>query len=546
MNSNKPIFLDCTLRDGGYYVDWDFDRELVDAYLAAMASINIDWVELGFRFIENKGFKGANAYTSDAYLELLNIPDSLSISVMLNAKDLIVDDTFHSKNLDILVPKPAIQSKVSLIRIACQLNELKLIGPAVERIKGKGYKVALNLMQASSLKTGELSSAITSLALLPIDVFYFADSLGSLSIEQTTQIAQRLSDSSIKSIGIHAHDNLGLALFNTLTAFENGVTWLDATVTGMGRGPGNAKTEELMIELCEETDLILLTRLIQQYFTPMKKQYGWGTNIYYYLSAKRGVHPSYVQTMLADERYTSDDIINILNNLRTTERKNFSFSGLEQAGAIIDNDDNGSWEPKIDFKNKTVLILGSGPSIQKHRQAIEAFISQEKPIVIGLNATNYVDEHLISFRIAVHPIRLMSDAGNYSTLSQPLITPYSILPQDIKNQLSETAVLDYGVKICDDGFKFSKKSCVIPSRLVLAYALAVTTSGEAANIMFAGFDGYSVGDPRNKEIDMLLSSYLAHPESLSITSITPTLYTSIASLSVYGLNNERFKKKLHV
>lgn len=48
--------LDCTLRDGGYYNGWDFDPGLVEEYLLAMYPLNVDHVELGFRFIGADGF----------------------------------------------------------------------------------------------------------------------------------------------------------------------------------------------------------------------------------------------------------------------------------------------------------------------------------------------------------------------------------------------------------------------------------------------------------------------------------------------------------
>ena len=40
--------LDCTLRDGGYYTDWDFDSTLVDAYIDAMNQLPIDYLEVGW------------------------------------------------------------------------------------------------------------------------------------------------------------------------------------------------------------------------------------------------------------------------------------------------------------------------------------------------------------------------------------------------------------------------------------------------------------------------------------------------------------------
>ena len=48
--------LDCTLRDGGYYNNWDFDENLVNDYLQALDSLQIDFVEIGFRTLKNDSF----------------------------------------------------------------------------------------------------------------------------------------------------------------------------------------------------------------------------------------------------------------------------------------------------------------------------------------------------------------------------------------------------------------------------------------------------------------------------------------------------------
>ena len=46
MKSNIKI-LDCTLRDGGYYNNWDFDESTVDSYMEAMNNLPIDYIEIG-------------------------------------------------------------------------------------------------------------------------------------------------------------------------------------------------------------------------------------------------------------------------------------------------------------------------------------------------------------------------------------------------------------------------------------------------------------------------------------------------------------------
>ena len=86
---NKVKILDCTLRDGGYYNNWDFTKDLVNDYLKTMSSIGVDYVEVGFRSFQTKDFKGPTWYTTDSYLESLQIPKNLTIGVMVNAFELI-------------------------------------------------------------------------------------------------------------------------------------------------------------------------------------------------------------------------------------------------------------------------------------------------------------------------------------------------------------------------------------------------------------------------------------------------------------------------
>lgn len=90
------IFLDCTLRDGGYYNSWDFPESLVNEYLHAMQAAGIDYVELGLRSLINNGFKGAYAYTKDDFVRSLDIPDGLKLGVMLNAAELVGEQPLDS------------------------------------------------------------------------------------------------------------------------------------------------------------------------------------------------------------------------------------------------------------------------------------------------------------------------------------------------------------------------------------------------------------------------------------------------------------------
>ncbi len=535
--SDEPLVLDCTLRDGGYYNSWDFPVPLIEDYLLAMKAAQVDVVELGFRFLNNQGFKGPCAYTTDDFLLSLNIPRGLTVGVMLNGSDLCTDLGCEAA-LERLFPAPAVASPVDLVRIACHFHELPKALPAAGWLAKRGYRIGFNLMQIAD-RTREEVAELTRMANdWPIEVLYFADSMGSMTADDIASITGWLREGWDGALGIHTHDNMGLALSNTLRAQAEGVSWLDATVTGMGRGPGNARTEELAIEAevlrGRRANLVPLMTLIRKHFAPMKAKFGWGTNPFYYLAGKYGIHPTYVQETMGDARYSEEDILAVIDHLRAEGGKKFSFDTLEGARHFYVGSPRGSWKPAEAMAGREVLILATGPGVAAHRPALEAYIRRARPLVIALNTQSAIDTQLIHLRIACHPVRLLADAETHAALPQPLITPASMLPETLLSELGDKTLLDFGLGIEPGQFEFHDTFCVVPSAMVLAYALSVATSGLAARILMAGFDGYEAGDPRNNELNQILETFSNAGQSPDCISITHTRF-KLKSVSVYAL-----------
>ena len=119
---NKVKILDCTLRDGGYYNNWDFSKEVVNNYLKTMSLVGVDYVEVGFRSFQSKDFKGPTWYTTDSYLESLSIPKNLIVGVMVNAFELISHPQGLSKATKLMF-KDSKKSKIKFVRLACHFEE---------------------------------------------------------------------------------------------------------------------------------------------------------------------------------------------------------------------------------------------------------------------------------------------------------------------------------------------------------------------------------------------------------------------------------------
>jgi len=536
MNKSKPIVLDCTLRDGGYYNKWNFDIDLINQYLIAMDVAKVDVVELGFRFLKSESFLGSCAFTKDDFLKTLNIPNSLEVAVMVNCSDL-KDKLGWEEIMKKLFPNKSINSPVSLIRFACHYKDLEIGLKAGTWAKKQGYKVGINLMQISDRSSEEIDNFTTMANNFSPDILYVADSTGSLKPSDLKTIIKKMQCNWNGDIGVHMHDNLGLALSNTLEGNKQGANWLDSTVTGMGRGPGNTKTEELLIELTSNKNLNTLLpvlKLVDRHFNKMKNNYGWGTNPFYYLAGKFGIHPTFVQEVLTDPRYNEADRLTTIKYLKVNPNKKFSIKMLEDSRNFYDTKILGKWAPFKIFADRQVLIIGSGSSVVEHKNSITQFILKNKPLVLALNSKTIIDEELIDFRIACHPLRVFSDASKYSELGSSLIIPNSILLKTGIKFPKNLKTYDFGFSVEENKFHFEDNYGVSPCPSVISYALLVCASGKSSNIYLTGIDGYKNGDSRNFELELLFDLYFKNKSTPKINSITNTRF-NLPIISVYNL-----------
>jgi hypothetical protein len=68
------------------------------------------------------------------------------------------------------------------------------------------------------------------------------------------------------SIGFHGHNNLSLAVANTLKAVESGATFVDTCIRGMGRSAGNAQTE-IIVYILQKMGLTKINTEIYQFYS---------------------------------------------------------------------------------------------------------------------------------------------------------------------------------------------------------------------------------------------------------------------------------------
>ena len=527
--------LDCTLRDGGYYNAWDFSSELVSDYLKAMSSLGVNYIELGLRQFKNEAYLGPHAYTTAEYLNRLDLPDGPIYGVMIDAKTILSEDRRQDECIDELF-SDCKDEKISLVRVADHFSEVEHCLPMLDRLKEKGYLVGLNVMQASLSDSEALSQLSFVVAKWSsVDVLYFADSLGSMMRKDINRVFNDIRRNWTRDIGFHSHNNMGQAIDNVNAAIELGCTWIDSTVTGMGRGAGNAETEYLVLAARvrdPKVDLSALSYLIQKHFFEMKSRCGWGVSLPYYVGAINGLHPTYVQELCANKSMNQALIPKILSDLGDVLKPHvFDRDVLNQVVSKISLNTNeqpigGSEVPKFLVGKEVLLVAQTDLSI-KYKDAIEDYVSKKTPVVLAINNPSSKLNLKYDYVAVTHNEKFREDETKYGSANYRFIAPKAMFQEhDID------IAFDYGVMIKNKSFDSCGTYACIPFRLTLAYAIAFCMEAGASTINLVGFGGFESEDPRQKQMQEFLM--ILSKTNFEIFSLTPTSF-SIAERSIYAL-----------
>lgn len=301
----KPTLLDCTLRDGGNQNDWRFTGTDVRTIVSGLDSARVDVIEVGYRGgsgSRNSPTAGASAHCSPEYLASLPDTDHAELAVM------VVPAVCSVQSMEDLPDSP-----VTMVRLAAYPWNTARIPEYVDAVRALGLRVSVNLMAVSYVGMTQLRDIAEDLAPSPPDVMYVADSFGALNPDSLRARVEVLRARLDTPIGVHTHNNLGLAAANALAALDAGVAWIDASLCGMARGAGNLATEQaaafftswprystdvLLTEVCETSEYVA-ERVLPKPMTVRRSEIAAGVNDHHFyfqerverISASHGLDP---------------------------------------------------------------------------------------------------------------------------------------------------------------------------------------------------------------------------------------------------------------
>ncbi len=504
--------LDCTLRDGGYYTNWDFDNSVVETYIDAMNKLPVDILELGYRNIPMNDYMGRFGYCPSSVLHKIRNNCTKELAVMLNVKSTDIEDLPKLLN--------PIKGLVDWIRLAVDPMKLNKAIIIAQEIKRYGFKVGFNVMYMSKWREIESFTAQLHEVNDVADIFSMVDSYGGVMPDEIDVILGSVKDKIHVPMGFHGHNNLQFAIINSLKAIELGVEYVDATVLGMGRGAGNLNLE-LLLNVLEakgilNVDYNVLGDVVST-FTPLHEKYRWGASLPYMISGAYSIPQSTVMEWVSNRIYSFNTIVRALSNKKDNKADNAKYNKFHPAKKYND-----------------VIVIGGGSSVSEHITALRQLLKNSDDVAVVFATTRHADKFLdlkcdkFYVLVGAESKRMLIKVSHLNDTDTIILPPYPrVMGTDVPT-------------------KWDKFTRELPSiDLIAGYsdsctAVAIQTAIDISNstILCAGYDGYPGSILSEKELaltheNMAIFEAFEKLMGYKLTSITPTLYFELKKSSVY-------------
>ena len=488
--NNKPLILDCTIRDGGIINDFDFTLDFVKDCIETVEKSACDYCEVGY--IQDKEF----VMSYDNFWSNIDIVELSKIIQRPKIKLSVMGDI--GKFSSNIIPEKTSDIIVDLIRVAGPKEKLKEMLRMTSEISAKGYETAINLMFSSHHTDSDWQEVVDTFnnSIFKPTFVYFADSFGNLKPKEISKIVKFLKSISNVRVGFHGHNHLQLAFANTLAATEEKVEIVDSTIWGMGKGPGNLPTELLLGYY--DYDLKHINLFIENQMKELHEKFEWGYLHKYLICGLHNASPRYGEFITRDKESSLDDLVNIVTKKTLTDRKSYKKDiSNTKITAIV----------PIKLKNerladKNIKLLGDKPlchyifetllAVKKNYENLEIFVycSDERfkeYLLPGINflkrekdldqnSTNYTD--IFSSFIK----KVDSDLYLYTHATSPFIKPESI-----SNAINKVLIEGY-----DSSFSVLKKNVFYWSNEASNYNLKDVPRTQDVDPIFEETSGFYI------------------------------------------------------
>lgn len=239
------LISDPTLRDGNHAVAHQLSAEKIAIYCAAAEKAGVPIVEVG----HGNGLGASSLQVGEALVDDVTMLTTAR-NILNNSKlGIHVIPGFATIKRDL---QRAIDIGVDVIRVAAHCTEADITQRHISFSRDKG-KEAYGVLMMSHMASAEiLVEEAQKMEQYGAEGIIIMDSAGAYLPGDVEKKITALVEGLSIPVGFHAHNNLGLAIANSVTAVKSGAKILDGTARGFGAGAGNAQLEVLIAVLEKE------------------------------------------------------------------------------------------------------------------------------------------------------------------------------------------------------------------------------------------------------------------------------------------------------
>lgn len=527
--------LDCTLRDGAYINNSEFGKPAMRGIISKLQDAHVDIIECGW--LKDSEYKEGTTY--------YHIPsDSLPYINNKNEK-IIYCAMIDWDRYDVSVLPECDGRSIDAVRVVFphgKHNEAVRIGAEIRK---KGYKVlfqAANTLAYSNEDLIELAGVMNDFDPVALSV---VDTFGAMypsDLDRIIEVLDSHLDPSIE-LGLHAHNNQQLAFalcihfIDVLKDKRNII--VDATLSGMGRGAGNATTELVASYINRvqngDYDMNAIMDAIDMYIQGFREKFTWGYSTPYFISGYYQCHVNNIAYLTSNHRTNARDMRNVIESLSVQERRKYDYDlleskYLENQNRIVD-DEKTINKLKEYIKNRKVMLVAPGRSTITESERLKSFIDENNPVVIEVNSINKLyDPDFVFFTNSVRY------EYAYNTYPKTFEKNKKILLSNISTEGSKDEYIVNFNLVIKRGWEHFDNAVILALRLL--------NKLNADDVYIAGFDGFKTKynesyadeslptlnpdnkwDELNEEIkDMYRDLYNSVKSKMKITFLTESIF----------------------
>lgn len=254
---NSIIITDCSLRDGNHAVKHQIELSSIERYCKFAEEARVPIVEVG----HGNGLGASSILIGQSKYTDYEMLKTAKENLKRTRLGVHVIPGIATVKKDII---PAMELGVDVFRIACHVTEatvtkshIKFLSSEFARDPKYNKRQVFGVLMMSALANiQELVDNAKRLEEYGATAVIIMDSTGAYNYEEVFNRISHLKDGLSIDIGFHAHNNLGLAVANSIEAVKAGATYIDACIRGFGAGAGNAPLELVVPALKNKTNVL--------------------------------------------------------------------------------------------------------------------------------------------------------------------------------------------------------------------------------------------------------------------------------------------------